>query len=163
MNVSKPWLTVLAGIIGASLLAFLPEKNHVGGLVGLYLIVAIYSITTVIQAWSMANVSGHTKRAGMATMMAAAFGIGMIISPKTFQERDKQTGYLPAKITVMVSQALCALNFFLLRNYYKFENHRRDKNHAAAALEDDTGAEVSAEEAWAGMTDKENKRFRYIY
>jgi hypothetical protein len=112
----------------------------------------------------MANVSGHTKRAGMATMMAAAFGIGGIISPQTFQERDKHNGYLPAKITVMVSQALCAVNFIILRRYYKAENKRRDQKHQAAVLEDATGgAEVSANEAWAGMTDKENKRFRYIY
>jgi hypothetical protein len=64
-----------AGITGAAVLSFSPKESFVGTLMGIYLIPAIYSITTVVQIWAMANVSGHTKRAFMAGMMAACHGM----------------------------------------------------------------------------------------
>jgi hypothetical protein len=155
---------LVAGILGASLLSFLPQPNLGGSLAGIYLIVAIYSITTVVQQWAMSNVSGHTKRAFMAAAMSACHGIGNIIGPQTFQDKDKDRGYLPAKVTVLVSQAMCAVVFVTLWQYYLWENRIRDRlfKHEEA-LEDDTGVELTTTESWAGLTDKENKRFRYIF
>jgi hypothetical protein len=153
----------IAGIIGASLLSFLPQPNLPGSLIGLYLVVCIYSITTVVQQWAMANVSGHTKRACMAAAMSACHGIGNIIGPQTFQERDKHSNYLPAKITVLASQVTCALFFVTLWRYYVWENRRRDRITKVEALEDDTGVELTTQESWAGLTDKQNLRYRYIY
>src|ERR1700761_5321613 len=64
---SNRWLwgigLTVPGIIGASLLSFLHQPNIAGTLVGLYMVTAIYSITTVVQQWAMSNVSGNTKRA----------------------------------------------------------------------------------------------------
>jgi hypothetical protein len=116
-----------------------------------------------VQQWAMANVSGHTKRAFMAAAMSACHGIGNIIGPQTFQDKDRKNNYLPAKITVLASQVTCALFFVALWQYYLWENKRRDKKHKVEALEDDTGVELTTEESWAGLTDKQNKIFRYIY
>jgi predicted MFS family arabinose efflux permease len=151
------------GVTGAALLAFTPQTAHIAQLLGLYMVVAIYSITTVVQQWAMANVSGHTKRSAMAATMSACYGIGAIIAPQTFQEKDKENGYLPAKVTVMATQATCMILFVMLRQYYVWENARRDMLHHEEALEDDTGVQLTTEESWAGLTDRQNKRFRYIY
>jgi hypothetical protein len=91
---------------------------------------------------------------------------GAIIAPQTFQHKDKDGGYVPAKITILCTQATCAVIFILLWRYYKYENRRRDRlqHHHVEAIEDDTaGVQVSTEDSWAGLTDKQNLRFRYIY
>jgi predicted MFS family arabinose efflux permease len=154
----------IPGITGSALLAFTPKHVFATQLLGLYLVVAIYSITTVIQQWAMANVSGHTKRSVMAAAMSACYGIGAIIAPQTFQDKDKESGYFPAKITVMATQATCTILFIMLRMYYVWENRRRDRLfRKQEVLEDDNGAQLTTAESWAGLTDRQNKRFRYIY
>jgi len=118
----------------------------------------------VLQQWSMANVSGHTKRSIMAALMTGCFGIGGIIGPQTFQDKDKASNYLPAKITILVTQASCAVVFVTLWQYYLWENRRRDRVYKfEKTLEDDTGAKLTTQEAWGGLTDRQNKRFRYVY
>jgi hypothetical protein len=130
----------------------------------MYMVTCIYSITTVLQQWSMANVSGHTKRSVMAALMTGCFGVGGIIGPQTFQDRDKDSNYLPAKITIMVTQASCAVLFISLWQYYVWENRRRDRVYKSEkTLEDDTGAKLTMQESWGGLTDRQNKRFRYVY
>jgi len=152
------------GILGASLLSFLHQPNLPGSLIGLYLITCIYTITTVVQQWAMSNVSGHTKRSFMAAAMAGCHGLGGIIAPQTFQAKDEPGGYMPAKITILVTQATCAVLFLTLWQYYIWENKRRDRWHKESRLEDDVdGVELTTNESWAGLTDRQNKRFRYVY
>jgi len=154
----------IPGIVGASLLSFLHQPNIGGTLAGLYMVTAIYSITTVVQQWAMSNISGHTKRAVTAALMSGCYGLGAIIAPQTFQARDEKGGYIPAKITILITQSICAVVFLMLFLYYRTENARRDRIDRQATLEDDTlGATVTREEAWSGMTDRQNKRFRYVY
>jgi hypothetical protein len=145
------------------MLSFLSRKNLPGNLVGMYMVTAIYSITTVVQQWAMSNVAGHTKRSVTAALMAACYGVGQIIAPMTFTH-DSAPRYLPAKITILISQSVCACILVSLFLYYKFENARRDRKEKADVLEDDNGmAHVTTTEAWAGLTDQQNKRFRYVY
>jgi hypothetical protein len=165
---SNRWLwgigLTVPGIVGASMLSFLHQPNIGGTLAGLYMVTAIYSITTVVQQWAMSNVSGNTKRALTAALMSACYGMGAIIAPQTFQARDEKGGYIPAKITILVTQSICAVIFVTLFMYYKMENARRDRIDKQVLLEDDVdGARVTTEEAWSGMTDRQNKRFRYVY
>jgi hypothetical protein len=132
---------------------------------GIYLVTAIYSITTITQQWAMANVSGHTKRSVMAAAMSACYGIGGIIAPQTFQAKDEKGGYMPAKITILCTQISCMVVFITLWQYYVWENKRRDRVGKATTMEDDDGGEVdvTTEESWSGLTDKQNKRFRYVH
>lgn len=55
--------------------------------------------------------------------------------------------------------------FIALWQYYLRENKRRDMGHKEETLEDDTGGmhHLTTEDSWAGLTDKQNKRFRYVY
>jgi hypothetical protein len=114
----------------------------------------------------MSNVSGGTKRAVMAGVMSAGVGLAGIIAPQTFQDKDAKTGYIPAKITVMVTQAAAALVWFLLFLYYVGENKRRNRKAQMHGISEDVSNDTTLTEtdAWGGMTDKQNwTKFRYVY
>lgn len=88
------------------------------------------------------------------------FAIGNIISPQTFQARDAPE-YRPAKISVMATQAGSALTTFFLFLYYVWQNRKRglvgkSAREEESCMDDDP-------QAWAGMTDRENKKFKYSY
>lgn len=114
----------------------------------------------------MANVSGGTKRAVMAAVLNVVVGLANIIAPQTFQERDRKGGYIPAKVTVIVTQGLAAVVYLMLYLYYVAENKRRNRrahvHGIGEAMASDTT--LTEEDAWGGMTDKENwTKFRYVY
>lgn len=56
----------------------------------------------------------------------------------------------------MGTQAGCAFTTFCLFGYYYWQN----KSRGAIQESEDR---YMAPEVWAGMTDKENKKFRYTY
>ena len=104
----------------------------------------------------MANVAGATKRAFAVAALSCVFSIGNIISPQTFQARDAPE-YKPAKITVMATQAGCAVTTCLLFLYYVWQNKSRNSS------ESETEEAFMSPEVWERLTDRENKRFRYSY
>lgn len=105
----------------------------------------------------------------VAGVISASIGLAGIISPQTFQcelNDESQCKYIPAKVTVMVTQAGAAVTFICLFLYYVFENRRRDrKAHVHGAGETVASDTVLTEEdSWGGLTDKENwEKFRYVY
>ncbi|KAF2405187.1 MFS general substrate transporter [Trichodelitschia bisporula] len=152
----------IPGITGAAMLSFLPQPNAAGSLVGIYLVGAITSISTIMQQWAMANVSGHTKRALTAGVMSACYGIGGILGPQTFQDKYAPR-YLPATLTVMATQASCAVVFVCLFQYYLWENRRRDRVQSNHGIVEDVGeVDMSNQDAWAGATDRENPQFSFV-
>ncbi|KAJ5691665.1 hypothetical protein N7488_012400 [Penicillium malachiteum] len=151
------WLVfcTIPGIIGGGLMSFLPKSNTAGVLMGLYLVNAIVATLPILYQWTMANCAGHTKRAFASALVAGSFSVGNIIGPQTFQARDAP-GYQPAKISVLATQAGAAVVAVALFFYYLWENRRRDKKQGP-----ENGAVV--DEKWAGLTDKQNHSFRYVY
>lgn len=151
------------GIIGGGLMSFLPSSNKAGCLIGIYLVNAIVAPLPVIYHWTAANCAGYTKRAFCSALIAGSFSIGNIIGPQTFQARDAPQ-YHPAKIAVLATQAAAGLLAVVLFGYYVWENKRRDARDAAEPTEVvDTSSEDHKVEAWSGLTDKENRSFRYVY
>ncbi|OJJ96084.1 hypothetical protein ASPACDRAFT_1907172 [Aspergillus aculeatus ATCC 16872] len=149
-------LCTIPGIIGGALLSFLPKSDKAGVLIGIYLVNAIVATLPILYQWTMANCAGHTKRAFGSALVAGSFSVGNIIGPQTFQARDAPE-YRPAKIAVLATQAAAAVMSAVLFAYYKWENRRRDRKYGK--VED-----AMVEEAkWAGLTDKQNSRFRYVY
>lgn len=53
------------GILGGCLLAFLPDDNKVGLLIGNYLTNCIGSTIPLLYSWVGANYAGHTKKVGL--------------------------------------------------------------------------------------------------
>ncbi|KAK1761501.1 major facilitator superfamily domain-containing protein [Echria macrotheca] len=158
---SHRWAWIVAclipAIIGGGLMSFLPTSNRAGCLAGLYLVNAVVAPLAVFYNWTAANFGGATKRAFAAAVVSGSFSIGNIIGPQTFQARDAPD-YRPAKISVMATQAGCALVTFLLFLYYVWQNKKRQ-----SAADSETEDSFMSPEVWARMTDKENKRFRYTY
>lgn len=149
-------LCTIPGIIGGGLLSFLPKSNKAGVLIGIYLVNAIVASLPILYQWTMANCAGHTKRAFASALVAGSFSVGNIIGPQTFQSRDAPE-YRPAKIAVLATQAGAAIVSILLFFYYVRQNRRRDqtKGHVDDDMIDET--------RWAGLTDKQNPSFRYVY
>ncbi|KAJ4287040.1 hypothetical protein N0V88_007805 [Collariella sp. IMI 366227] len=157
---SHRWAFIIAciipAIIGGALMSFLdPKTNKAGCLAGIYLTNAVVAPLAIFYNWIMANVGGATKRAFAAALISGSFSLGNIIGPQTFQARDAPD-YIPAKISVMATQAACALTTFTLFLYYVWQNKRRTSNN------ENEDAYMSPE-TWANMTDKENKNYRYAY
>ncbi|SPO01425.1 related to allantoate transport protein [Cephalotrichum gorgonifer] len=156
---SNRWIWIIAciipAIIGGALMSFLPSTNKAGVLAGIYLVNAVVAPLAVFYNWTAANFGGATKRAFAAAVLSGSFSIGNIIGPQTFQARDAP-GYRPAKLAVMGTQAGCAFTTVCLFGYYYWQNKKRG---AVNANED----EYLSQEAWAGMTDRQNKKFRYSY
>lgn len=106
--------------------------------------------------WTVANCAGGTKRAFASALVSGSFSLGNIIGPQTFQARDVPD-FLPAKLAVMGTQAGCAVTTFSLFLYYVWANKKR--NDRSRQQEES----FMNPDVWAGLTDKENKQFRYAY
>src|SRR5882724_11388638 len=73
--------------------------------------------------------SYHTERyfhsAVASALVSAAFCIGSIIGPQTFQAKDAPQ-YIPAKITVLATQAASIMVAVVIRLYYGWQNSHRE-------------------------------------
>ena len=58
-------------------------------------------------------------------LVSAAFSIGSIIGPQTFQAKDAPQ-YIPAKIVVLATQSAGILVAVMARLYYGWQNSRRE-------------------------------------
>jgi hypothetical protein len=146
----------LVSTLGEALLAFLPHSNKAGQLVGIWLINSITATLFMEYHYIGANVSGYTKRSLAGTIIAFAFGIGNIIGPQTFQARDAPD-YLPAKIAAMATTAGTAALMCCLVLYYVQENRKKEVMKQVEDAPEPDG------DAWAGLTDRQNPHFRYVY
>ncbi|KAE8150481.1 major facilitator superfamily domain-containing protein [Aspergillus avenaceus] len=142
----------IPGIIGGGLMSFLPKHNKAGILVGIYLVNAIVATLPILYQWTMANCAGHTKRAVASALVAGSFSVGNIIGPQTFQARNAPE-YRPAKVAVLATQAAAGAGAFVLFLYYVWENRRRRSRCG----------DMEVEVKWAGLTDRQNQWFRYVY
>jgi len=152
-------VNVVGGLIawtGACLLAFLPNTMKGGLLTGLYLINTLPGASLITFHWLTSNTAGHTKRSFATAWMNAAFAVGNIIGPQTFQAKDAP-GYKPAKLTLVVFWMVAVLVSVVLVLYYRFANKRRDRV-VPEATED-----VDVQQAFTNKTDKQNLSFRYQY
>ncbi|KAL8646154.1 MAG: hypothetical protein Q9210_006296 [Variospora velana] len=132
-----------------------------GQLAGIYLINTITATLIVIYQWTGSNVAGQTKRVISLVLISGSFSVGNIIGPQTFQDKDKPQ-YIPAKITVLATQAVAALVAFVLFLYYVWANKRKNSPSAAAVESMADGAQ-SEERLWEDVTDKKNPKYRYVY
>ncbi|KAL6154928.1 hypothetical protein ACJBU6_06538 [Exserohilum turcicum] len=144
---------LMPGMLGGCLMAFLPGESKAGKLIGNYLTNCIGSSLPLLYSWVAADYAGHTKKVTMNAILLMSFCLGNIIGPLTFRKEDNP-GFVPAKITIVVTCAFAAAMALLLRAYYVWENRRRDRE------EEDAGMQVENEE-FLDRTDRENRRFRY--
>ena len=163
------WLVFccIPGVLGGALLSF-ATHNRAAQLAGIYLVNTITATLIIIYQWTASNVAGQTKRVIAVALVAGSFSVGNIIGPQTFQARDAP-GYIPAKITVLATQAAAAAIAGLLFWYYVWTNKRKDRagsSGVTVAVDDQTEArqiEGTEQHLWEDRTDKESELFRYVY
>ncbi|KAL8754890.1 MAG: hypothetical protein Q9184_004971 [Pyrenodesmia sp. 2 TL-2023] len=149
----------IPGILGGGLMSF-ATGNKVAQLAGIYLVNTITATLIVIYQWTGSNVAGQTKRVVSVALVSGSFSVGNIIGPQTFQAEDAPD-YIPAKTTVLATQAAAALISFVLFLYYVWANKRKD---APSATAESSAVGVETEEhMWEDQTDMQNPTFRYVY
>lgn len=134
--------------------------NKAAELAGIYLVNSITATLIVIYQWTASNVAGQTKRVISVALISGSFSIGNIIGPQTFQAKDTPQ-YIPAKITVLATQAAGALIAVVLFLYYIWANKR--KSIITPSIEGVLADGRKEQHLWEDRTDKENKSFRYVY
>ena len=155
---SNRWAWIVAccipGILGGGLMSFAPANNRAALLAGIYLVNTITATLIAIYQWTAANVAGQTKRVVSVALVAGSFSVGNIIGPQTFQAKDTPQ-YIPAKITVLATQAGAATVAFTLFLYYVWANRRKGVRREAG--------EQSQQDLWEDVTDKQDGSFTYVY
>ncbi|KAL8664900.1 MAG: hypothetical protein Q9168_007812 [Polycauliona sp. 1 TL-2023] len=162
-HTSNRWAWIVAccvpGILGGGLMSF-ATGSKAAQLAGIYLVNAITATLIVIYQWTGSNVAGQTKRVISVALVSGSFSVGNIIGPQTFQAKDAPD-YIPAKITVLATQAAAALIAVVLFLYYVWANKRKG---ATPAVEESMGEPGRNDERlWEDRTDKQNPTFRYVY
>lgn len=153
------------GIMGGALMSFLPANKHnankAGLLAGIYLINFVVATLIVTYHWTAANIAGHTKRVISMALISSSFSVGNIIGPQTFQTKDAPQ-YLPAKITVLVTQAAGGVLAVVLYLYYRYANMKKGIQERQYVQQHGDGLSEETSQ-WNNLTDKENIHFRYVY
>ncbi|OHE98235.1 allantoin permease [Colletotrichum orchidophilum] len=145
---------LIPGVIGAALMAFLPEDNKAGKLIGNYMTNCIGATLPLLYSLVGANYAGHTKKVTMNATLLICFCVGNIIGPLTFTA-ESAPGYLPAKTAIIVTCGLAMVFTLMLRYYYVWENQRREGLVQTGELGHLKDIEFS------DVTDRKNKEFRY--
>ncbi|KAF6826090.1 allantoate permease [Colletotrichum musicola] len=145
---------LVPGVVGAALMAFLPDDNKAGKLIGNYMTNCIGATLPLLYSLVGANYAGHTKKVTMNATLLICFCIGNIIGPLTFTA-DSAPEYIPAKIAIIVTCGLAMVFTLMLRFYYVWENKRREK------LVRSGGPGHLKDVEFSDMTDRVNKEFRY--
>ncbi|KAK5054739.1 hypothetical protein LTR84_001631 [Exophiala bonariae] len=142
---------LVPGIIGATLMAFLPTSSKLGRLFGTYLTNTIPSSTPLIYSWVAANVAGHTKKVTMNALLLMAFCLGNILGPLTF---TAPPNYIAAKIAIIAVLGFAIILIAVLALLYHRENSRRKEVEDFSQSMNDS--------SFLDLTDRQNKEFRYV-
>ncbi|KAF2662582.1 MFS general substrate transporter [Lophiostoma macrostomum CBS 122681] len=144
--------TAWGGILGGSLIAFLPASHRAGRLVGNYFTHLTGAFLPLSYSFAACNFAGHTKKVTINAILLMSFCLGNILGPLTFRNQDKPE-YIPAKITIVAVDSTCVIAIAILLDYYRWENSRRDKE----------GIQHQENIEFSDMTDRENRELRYKF
>ncbi|KAH3671335.1 hypothetical protein OGAPHI_000558 [Ogataea philodendri] len=145
----------LPAVCGGALLSFLPKSNRAGLLVGIYMINTIVAPLAIIYAWVGNCVAGHTKKICFNISVMLGFGLANILGPQSYRAADKPE-YLPAKISMLATQAATILIAAIITLIYYLRNKSRESEKR-----DLDSQEI--EDAYLNKTDFENRSFKYLY
>ncbi|SCW00843.1 LAFE_0C13234g1_1 [Lachancea fermentati] len=150
---------IIPAVIGAALMSFLPKSNQAGLLVGIYMINTITAPLAICYSWAGVNFAGSTKKIGStAVFISIGFALGNIVGPQSYRVKDAPD-YYPAKISMLITQAVSIPLAWLIALIYYLRNKRRNAKQALETVE----IEDDMLNAWSNLTDFQNKSFRYSY
>lgn len=89
--------------------------------------------------------------------MNAAYALGAVIGPQTFRHQSVP-GYRSAKLTLVITMAVTVVLAPLAAGYFWYMNRNRDRQYQGSRISEE---DLDESTAYAGLTDKQNKTFRY--
>ncbi|CUM63814.1 uncharacterized protein PRCAT00001398001 [Priceomyces carsonii] len=150
---------LIPAVCGGALMSFLPKTNKAGLLIGIYMINTVTPPLAICYSWAGANFAGSTKKVGStAVFICVGFALGNIVGPQSYRVEDSPN-YYPAKISMLVTQAVSILLALIIAGIYYRRNRIRDKSLSNEASNENEELET----VWADLTDFQNKSFRYSY
>ncbi|KAG0676090.1 thiamine pathway transporter thi73 [Kluyveromyces marxianus] len=152
------WITTsmfIPAIIGCIVMIALPLSNKIGNLLSLYLLYSGSCTITNIYIWNTCNTSGYTKRLTRNALTMIVYNISCIVAPQMFREYSYPR-YIPAKISLLVTQCVCVP----LQLYIGYISYQENRKRDLEQLESQT---KPAQYQFLDQTDIENRTFRYIY
>lgn len=150
----------LVSMTGAAMIYALPVKAHVAMAVGYYLMLTWAINTTAVQSFISSNVAGRTKKTMCSGLYFFATCVGNLIGPQTFRSKDAPR-YHSALLAIILCNIAAASMMGLLFYYYYSQNSKR--NAEVAATSDEGSDDQTIDAMLLDLTDKENKKFRYVY
>lgn len=113
----------------------------------------------ICYSWAGVNFAGSTKKIGStAVFISIGFALGNIVGPQSYRVKDAPD-YYPAKISMLITQAVSIPLAWLIALIYYLRNKRRNAKQALETVE----IEDDMLNAWSNLTDFQNKSFRYSY
>lgn len=143
----------IPAIIGCIVMLCLPLSNKVGNLLALYLLYSGSCVITNIYIWNSCNTSGYCKRIVRNALTMIVYNVACIVAPQMFRAYSAPR-YIPAKITLLVTQCVCVPLQLYMGYLSRKENMKRDKEQEGQAPE---------KYQFLDLTDIENRSFRYVY
>lgn len=123
-------------------------------------ILGIVAITQgILLSLLASNVAGYTKKVVTGSLFFGAWAVSNIISPLFFIESEAPHYTTGIAISLMAF-CMCFVIFIALYVAYWYENRRRDKNPHGTEADPDSKEELL--NAFSDLTDKENKKLRYM-
>ncbi|SPN99720.1 related to permease of the major facilitator superfamily [Cephalotrichum gorgonifer] len=149
-------------IIGTCLINQLEETNKWGRLVGVWLLGSYPVGFLVILGLLSTNIAGSTKRSAASGWVFVCYTVGQIAGPQFFKSTEAPE-YHSGIVAMLCGFCINLVLNQVLRFLYVQENKRRD-----AELEGKSDQELeelkreSEVQGFEGVTDKNNKMFRYL-
>ncbi|CAG9948560.1 unnamed protein product [Clonostachys rosea f. rosea IK726] len=155
--------SMLIAIAGSAMIRQIDSQNSWARLMGYCLCMAYTINFPIVLAMSSANFGGFTKRLLLTRWLTIlqlfiAYCTSNIIGPQLFFAREAPT-YKPGFFSLMVCFAIATVACLALRFYPIFENRRQDQ----AGFDDSTLPSDALDIKMMDKTDKEIKKFRYVY
>lgn len=147
-------LGMLSAFIGMLLITCLSDKYNVGRLIGYYLTQAGAASFASLLSLIATNIAGYTKKTTVAALFLIGYCVGNIIGPQVFQDKDAP-GYKPAKIVILVCDAVSLLDLFLIYWWCRRQNKKKAEARAHPGY-----VKIEGQEFY-DLTDLENPEFVY--
>ncbi|SCU82698.1 LAME_0C02476g1_1 [Lachancea meyersii CBS 8951] len=143
----------IPAIIGCVVMLALPLSHKIGNLFALYLLYSGSCVITNIYIWNSCNTSGYSKRVFRNAATMIVYSVACIVAPQMFRA-SSYPRYVPAKIALLVTQAVCVPLQLYVGWLCRKENRAREIEQEG---------QEKTEYQFLDYTDIENRSFRYFY
>ncbi|WFD34156.1 hypothetical protein MCUN1_000992 [Malassezia cuniculi] len=147
----------VVAIAGIAMMTWIDPVYREARLAGLCMAFFFPLSFPMLYSWQSNGVSGTTKRIIFNASLQIAYCVGNAAGPQAFAERDKEGGYVPAKIDMLVMLAVSGVLIACVSITHWRWNQRRADN--PPAYDEAEALRI----ALSDLTDKERPDYKYPY